>query len=73
VPFEPRNVMRRHRSRTFEPRGPRTIVLEQRHQSAAMASEWDAGGSLTGAAFWDAAVCLNVMEQLPPPAPLDVI
>ena len=37
---------------------PRSIVLEQRHQTEAMASDWDAGGSLTGAAVWDASLVL---------------
>ena len=37
---------------------PREIVLEQRHQTEAMASDWDAGGSLTGAAVWDASLVL---------------
>ena len=34
------------------------ILIEQRHQTDAMACDWDAGGSLTGAAVWDAALVL---------------
>ena len=38
--------------------GEREIVVDQRHQSAEMACDWDAGGSLTGAAVWDASLVL---------------
>ncbi len=36
----------------------REIVIEQRHQQPEYACDWDAGGSLTGAAVWDAALVL---------------
>ena len=51
-------------TRRFDLHG-KTIVLEQQHQKAAMASEWDAGGSLTGAAGGDAALVLaHYLPQL---------
>ena len=67
VPFSENMVFTNPRllaTRRFDLHG-KTIVLEQQHQKAAMASEWDAGGSLTGAAVWDASLVLaHYLPQL---------
>eukprot|EP01052_Picozoa_sp_SAG31_P027356 SAG31_NODE_2555_length_5496_cov_13.099314_5_plen_349_part_00 len=65
VPFSYRSAFHNPRllpSRSFElpgqPPNLGPITLIQRHQLPEMVSEWDAGGSLTGAAVWDAAIVL---------------
>ena len=60
VPFSYANPFTNPRllpSRQFELHG-RTVEMQQKHQKDEMKSEWDAGGSLTGAAVWDSSFVL---------------